>query len=81
MAEVREVFEPRWEEGETYPLKGDQIDLEPLVRDAVLLTLPLAPLCEDACAGPDPEEHPVGVEGGAPSEPDPRWAALRDLDL
>jgi uncharacterized protein len=81
VADVREVFEPRAIEGETYPLLGDRADLEPMLRDAVLLTLPLAPLCEDACAGPDPEEHPVSVQGDAPTEPDSRWAALRDLDL
>ena len=39
------------DEGETYPLDGDQIDLEPMVRDAVLLELPLGPLCGDDCAG------------------------------
>jgi uncharacterized protein len=92
-AEVREVFEPRgrWEagsgssapeehEGETYPLDGDHPDLEPLVRDAVLLTLPLAPLCEDACVGPDPDEHPVVVaEDPDAVEPDPRWGALGQL--
>ena len=81
VAELREVFEPRAIEGETYPLLGDRADLEPMLRDAVLLTLPLAPLCEDACAGPDPEAHPVSVQGDAPAEPDSRWAALRDLDL
>ncbi len=29
----------------------DWIDLEPLVRDAVVLALPLAPLCSEDCAG------------------------------
>ena len=54
-AEVREIFEARPTEGETYPLTGDHIDLEPLVRDAVLLSLPLAPLCSEGCLGPAPE--------------------------
>jgi uncharacterized protein len=82
--DVREVFDPRPVEGETYRLAGDSLDLEPMVRDAVLLNLPLAPICDDACPGPDPE-HPVGADGTAPAgaegepEPDPRWAALRDL--
>ena len=82
VAEVREVFEPRPVEGETYPLTGDQIDLGPLVRDAVLLALPLAPLCDAGCAGPDPEGHPVTVEGeGGNGERavDPRWSALDQL--
>ena len=76
-ARVEEIFEAAPVEGETYPLEGDRVNLEPLVRDAVLLALPLAPLCEEACAGPEPEGHPIGTghdEGG-----DPRWAALAEL--
>src|SRR4051812_49239485 len=49
--EVRELFDPDSDNEETYPLGGDQVDLEPLVRDAVLLELPLAPLCADDCQG------------------------------
>ncbi len=81
--DVRELFDPHPVEGETYRLNGDTLDLEPMVRDAVLLNLPLAPLCDEACSGPDPE-HPVGgraAGGAAGDEPDPRWAALRDLHL
>ncbi len=40
-------------------LVDDQVDLLPLVRDAVLTALPLAPLCADDCAGPDPERYPA----------------------
>jgi uncharacterized protein len=90
--EVREVFEPRPVEGETYALAGETLDLEPMVRDAVLLNLPLAPLCDVACRGPDPA-NPVrvgddeadadaggaGGEGGGEGGGDPRWAALREL--
>lgn len=81
--DVREVFDPHPVEGETYPLTGDQLDLEPMVRDAVLLALPLAPLCDASCPGPDPD-HPVGPPAaaaaeGADGEPDPRWSALKDL--
>jgi uncharacterized protein len=53
VAEVQEIYEPRPTEGETYQLEGEEIDLEPLVRDALLLDLPLAPLCRPDCAGPD----------------------------
>jgi uncharacterized protein len=74
---VREIFESRPTEGETYRLVGDRLDLEPMVRDAVLLALPLAPLCQDACAGPEPEEHPLGSPDE--SSPDDRWAALKQL--
>ncbi len=82
VAEVQEVFEPRPQpDAETYPLDGDLLDLEPMVRDAVLLALPLAPLCDDACAGPDPASHPVatGDEAEGEGEVDPRWSALGEL--
>lgn len=80
--EVQEVFEPHpAPDAETYRLDGDQLDLEPMVRDAVLLALPLAPLCREGCAGPDPDEHPVVTEGEAEGErePDERWSALKEL--
>jgi uncharacterized protein len=87
-AEVREVFEESPIEGETYPLHDDTIDLEPLVRDAVLLALPLAPLCEQGCPGPAPETFPTGPDPSGPGpggdegpERDPRWAALDELRL
>ena len=60
-------------------LEGDLVDLEPLLRDAVVLALPFQPLCRDDCPG-------LCIECGArlADEPDhrheepidPRWAAL-----
>jgi uncharacterized protein len=76
--QIGEVFEPDpSDEAETYPLGADRVDLEPMVRDAVLLSLPIAPLCRDDCAGPDPDDHPVGAQ--REHEPDPRWSALGEL--
>jgi uncharacterized metal-binding protein YceD (DUF177 family) len=43
----------------------------------VLLALPLAPLCEVACPGPEPAGHPIGTESS--SDIDPRWSGLGDL--
>ena len=34
-----------------YPLDQDVADLEPVLRDAVLLTFPLLPLCDPECRG------------------------------
>ncbi len=34
-----------------YLLDGDLLDLEPALRDALVLELPLAPLCADDCPG------------------------------
>jgi len=48
---VDELFELVPLDGETYQLDEDVIDLEPMVRDALLLELPLAPLCDPDCAG------------------------------
>lgn len=90
VAQVREIFEPRPVEGETYAMAEDTVDLEPMVRDAVLLALPLAPLCTSDCRGPAPESFPTGVEGegdragdedGPGPLSDPRWAALAELDF
>lgn len=61
-ATIREIFEPRPTEGETYPLVSEHIDVVPLVRDAVLLSLPLAPLCREDCPGPAPERFPAVTE-------------------
>jgi uncharacterized protein len=85
--ELREVFEPEPVEGETFPLQDEVVDLEPVLREVVALALPVAPLCSEDCAGPDPEAHPVGGQGpgvqdGEPAgEPrgDPRWAVLDQL--
>lgn len=76
--QLSEVFEPSPVEGETYPLGRDALDLEPVLRDAFALALPLAPLCDEACPGPDPEAHPVGIEDAEPPA-DPRWSALDSL--
>ncbi|HVA74043.1 MAG TPA: DUF177 domain-containing protein [Acidimicrobiales bacterium] len=70
------------EDEETYPLHGEMLDLQPLVRDALLLELPLAPVCSDDCkglcptCGADLNDAPCSC-GDAPT--DPRWAALEAL--
>ena len=70
---------PGSNEEETYRLEGTEVDLAPLVRDAVLLHLPPAPLCSEDCrglctrCGANLNEAECGCEPG-PS--DPRWAAL-----
>lgn len=78
---VGEVFEPHPPDGaETYPLGTDRVDLEPMLRDAVLLALPIAPLCREDCPGPDPDEHPVRTEDDDETPaPDPRWSVLGEL--
>lgn len=50
-AEVRELFESEPDPETTYRLSGEQVDLEQMAHDAVILALPLAPLCRPDCAG------------------------------
>ena len=61
--------------------QDDLVDLEPLLRDAVVLALPFQPLCQDDCPGLCVEcgarlADDPGPRHDAPV--DPRWAALAD---
>ena len=63
-------------------LEGDLLDLEPLLRDAVVLTLPFQPLCRDDCPGLCIEcgARLADEPGHRHDEPaDPRWAALHEV--
>jgi len=80
----RPVYEPTPLAGETYGLDDDVLDLEPLVRDAVRLELPGAPLCRDDCAGLCPNcgvDHNETACDCVVDETDSRWAALRSLEI
>ena len=69
------------DEDEVRLVENDRIDLEPMVRDLVVLALPLSPVCSDDCQGlcvdcgqrldelPPDHSHEVI---------DPRFAALAD---
>ena len=69
------------EDDEVRRLAGDLIDLEPAIRDAIVLDLPFQPVCREDCPGlcstcgarleTDPQHHHDSV--------DPRWAALADV--
>ena len=68
---------------ELYHLNGDLLDLEPAFRDAVVLALPMSPLCREDCPGlcaecglPLADAGPGHQHGAAT---DPRWAALGQL--
>ena len=51
--EICELFEENYQEdaGDTYPIKGEFVDLSEMVRDALILALPPAPLCRANCKG------------------------------
>ena len=69
------------EDEELHELDGDLADLEPVLRDAVVPSLPFQPVCSDDCLGlcsecganlnDDPEHQHEVI--------DPRWSALADL--
>ena len=73
----------------------DQVDLAPMIRESVMLALPLGPLCDVSCQGPDPERFPATAagddpavgddaavgEGPAAPPADPRWAALGQVEF
>jgi len=62
-------------------LNGDLLDLEPALRDSVVLALPLQPLCREDCPGLCSEcGARLDADPGHGHEvDDPRWAALRGL--
>jgi uncharacterized protein len=71
------------EEDDVSKLDADLLDLEPLLRDAVVLALPYQPLCAEDCPGMCPECGARWAEDPEHShEPkiDPRWAALAELE-
>jgi uncharacterized protein len=83
--EVSELFEDHPVDGDTYPIEGHVIALEQLLRDSLLLELPLAPACpeSDADCVADPDARFTGASADETGEmpADPRWAALSELEL
>lgn len=84
--EIFQVDAP--DDSDIIELENDTIDLVPLVRDAVMLGLPLAPLCRAECGGPDPDRYPAKTiddveaeQAAAGPTPDPRWGALDAIEF
>jgi DUF177 domain-containing protein len=67
---------------ETY--SGKVIDLDPIVREELLLALPGYPVCDESCKGLCPvcganlNERECGCDRHVP---DPRWAGLKNVKL
>ena len=78
--EVSGSFEPKLVDEETYA--GKEIDLDPVVREQLILALPAYPVCQEGCKGLCPvcgtnlNERECGCERKVP---DPRWAGLEKL--
>jgi uncharacterized protein len=75
-------FEPKEAEEETY--SGKVLDLDPMVREQILLALPGYPVCNESCKGLCPvcganlNERECGCDRHVP---DPRWAGLKNVKL
>ena len=75
-------FEAREAEEETY--SGKTIDLDPILREQILLALPAYPVCGEGCKGLCPvcgtnlNDRECGCDRHVP---DPRWAGLKNVKL
>ena len=83
--DAREVDQPGGGEDLDSPyVSGDELDLTGWARDALALALPAQIVCDREClglcaiCGANLNEDP---SHGHESEPDPRWAKLRELKL
>ncbi len=76
------TFSAQDAEEETYT--GKVIDLDPIVREQVLLELPEYPVCDEQCKGLCPvcganlNDRECGCDRHVP---DPRWAGLKNVKL
>lgn len=79
---IEELFQVTVVDPDAYPIDQDQANLLPMVRENVLLVVPLAPLCRPDCAGLCSvcgKDLNDGACGCQQAEPDPRWAELESL--
>jgi uncharacterized protein len=65
------------EEADTFPFDGETVVLDDLVRDELVLEIPMIPLCSEDCAGMSPA--PGALPGPDDKPIDPRLAPLLDL--
>ncbi|MFC4223416.1 YceD family protein [Lysinibacter cavernae] len=80
--EFQELFAYSLDEAFDYEVQDDHVDLEPPLRDAVVLSLPFQPVCQPECHGLDPltgEKLTEDAASQAEPDVDPRWAALQEL--
>jgi uncharacterized protein len=83
-ADIQELYayDPSNADDDVSVLEGDLLDLRPILRDAVVLAMPINPVCDDTCEGlcvtcgerwvDLPTDH-------AHDDLDPRWAKLSAL--
>jgi uncharacterized protein len=78
--DLQELFAPGGTD-EAYPLTEGFVDVEPMIRDAVMLAMPFAPLCRPDCLGLCERcggDRNLG-ECACRARADPRWSALLEF--
>lgn len=79
---LHELYQVRVTDPDAFPLEHDQLDLRPMVREALMLDAPANPLCREDCAGICPT---CGIDRNSAAcscevlVRDDRWAALDAL--
>ncbi len=79
---VQEMYQNRVTNPDAFALEHDHLDLRPMVREALLLDTPVAPLCREDCAGFCPvcgNDRNEQACSCATEVRDERWAALDAL--
>jgi uncharacterized protein len=84
--DAREIDQPGGGEELRSPyLEEDELDLRAWARDALALALPTQIVCREDCLGLcaicGENLNEAGPDHAHEREPDPRWAALRELKL
>lgn len=82
IVDLAELYQQIPEDPEAYAIVNDQLNLLPMVRENILLAIPLGPLCSEDCpgfcpqCGSDLSETRCACDG---TVADPRWSALENL--
>jgi uncharacterized protein len=82
VVEVSELYQQLPDDPDAYLIENDQINLLPMMRENILLAIPIGPLCQDDCPGFCPDcgldlsEATCSCEK---SDSDPRWSVLDQL--
>ena len=80
--DLDEMYQKGSHDPDAYEIENDQINLLPMVREGLLLAVPLSPLCREDCPGFCPHCGADLSETDCECEPvasDPRWSALENL--
>ena len=80
--DFQELFAYSSSDSDSYTVVDDSLNLEDIIRDAVVLELPFQPVCKEDCYGLDPASGEKRTEPpgeNVADEIDPRWQELSKL--